>query len=183
MSTTTTNLRIHETKLEVPFTPKVDQYDLLSKLIIFNDVRNHLIVTDVLELTTKGLKVLVLTERKDHVDVLQLYLRGKVEVVTLTGDDSAKSRREKLVTIEQGNFQVLLATGQLLGEGFDLPILDALILAYPFSFEGKLIQYVGRVERGSTARIIYDYNDSQTPTLAKMFKLRLRHYKKRGWIT
>ena len=177
-----TTLTIHETKLEVPFTPKVDQYDLLSKLIIFNDVRNIQIVTNVLELTTKGLKVLVLTERKDHVDVLQLYLRGKAEIVTLTGDDSTKSRREKLITIEQGNFQVLLATGQLLGEGFDLPILDALVLAYPFSFEGKLIQYVGRVERGNTARIIYDYNDLLTPTLAKMFKLRLRHYKKRGWI-
>lgn len=178
----TTNLIIHETKLEAPFTPKVDQYDLLSKLIIFNDVRNRLIVDDALELTAKGLKVLILTERKDHVDVLQLYLRGKAEIVTLTGDDSPKSRREKLITIEQGNFQILLATGQLLGEGFDLPILDALVLAYPFSFEGKLIQYVGRVERGSTARIIYDYNDLLTPTLAKMFKLRLRHYKKRGWI-
>jgi len=178
----TTLLTIRETKLEIPFTPKVDQYDLLSKLIIFNDARNRQIVDDVLGLTTKGLKVLVLTERKDHVDVLQLYLRGKAEIVTLTGDDSAKSRREKLVTIEQGNFQILLATGQLLGEGFDLPILDALVLAYPFSFEGKLIQYVGRVERGSTARIIFDYNDLLTPTLAKMFKLRLRHYKKRGWI-
>ena len=178
----TTSLIIHETKLEIPFTPKVDQYDLLSKLIIFNDIRNLQIVTDVIELTAKGLKVLVLTERKDHVDVLQLYLRGKAELVTLTGDDSAKSRREKLITIEQGNFQVLLATGQLLGEGFDLPILDTLVLAYPFSFEGKLIQYVGRVERGNTARIIYDYNDFLTPTLAKMFKLRLRHYKKRGWI-
>ena len=41
--------------------------------------------------------------------------------------------QEKLITIEQGNFQILLATGQLLGEGFDLPILDALVLAYPFS--------------------------------------------------
>lgn len=179
----TTSLTIHETKLKVPFTPKVDQYDLLSKLIIFNDVRNYKIVDDVLGLTTKGLKVLVLTERKDHVDVLQLYLRGKAEIVTLTGDDSVKSRREKLATIEQGNFQILLATGQLLGEGFDLPILDALVLAYPFSFEGKLIQYVGRVERGSTARIIYDYNDVLTPTLSNMFKLRLRHYKKRGWIS
>lgn len=177
-----TSLTIRETKLEIPFTPKVDQYDLLSKLIIFNDVRNRLIVDDVLELTAKGLKVLVLTERKDHVDVLQLYLRGKAEIVTLTGDDSVKSRREKLATIEQGSIQILLATGQLLGEGFDLPILDALVLAYPFSFEGKLIQCVGRVERGNTARLIYDYNDAMTPTLAKMFKLRLRHYKKRGWI-
>lgn len=178
----TTNLTIRGTKLEVPFTPKIDQYDLLSKLIIFNDARNRQIIDDVLELATKGLKVLVLTERKDHVEVLQLYLRGRAEIVTLTGDDSTKSRREKLTMIEQGNFQILLATGQLLGEGFDLPILDALVLVYPFSFEGKLIQYIGRVERGSTARLIYDYNDSLTLTLAKMFKLRLRHYKKRGWV-
>ena len=177
-----TKLIIKPTTLSVLFTPKVDQYDLLSKLVIFNDTRNLQIVSDILELVKQGKKTIVLTERKDHVDVLSLYLRGKAEIITFTGDDSVKSRREKMISIQQGNFQILLATGQLLGEGFDLPILDALVLAYPFSFEGKLIQYIGRIERGNQNRIIYDYHDELTPVLSSMYKSRLRHYKKRGWV-
>ena len=177
-----TKLIIRSTTLSIPFTPKIDQYDLLSKLVIFNDTRNLQIVADILELVKQGKKIIVLTERKDHVDVLSLYLRGKAEVITLTGDDSVKSRRDKMVSIQQSNFQILLATGQLLGEGFDLPILDALVLAYPFSFEGKLIQYIGRIERGNQNRIINDYHDELTPVLSRMYKSRLRHYKKRGWV-
>lgn len=177
-----TKLIVRSTTLNVPFTPRVDQYDLLSKLVVFNDIRNLQIMSDILELVKQRKKTIVLTERKDHVDVLSLYLRGKVEIITLTGDDSVKSRREKMVSIQQGNFQILLSTGQLLGEGFDLPILDALVLAYPFSFEGKLIQYIGRIERGNQNRIIYDYHDELTPVLSRMYKSRLRHYKKRGWI-
>ena len=177
-----TKLIIRSTTLIIPFTPKVDQYDLLSKLVIFNDTRNLQIVSDILELVKQGKKTIVLTERKGHVDVLSLYLRGKAEIITLTGDDSVRSRREKMVSIQQGNFQILLATGQLLGEGFDLHILDALVLAYPFSFEGKLIQYIGRIERGNQNRTIYDYHDELTPVLSRMYKSRLRHYKKRGWV-
>lgn len=30
---------------------------------------------------------------------------------------------------------------------------------YPFSFEGKLIQYIGRVQRSEIAPTIYDYRD------------------------
>ena len=177
-----TKLIIRSTTLNIPFTPKIDQYDLLSKLVIFNDTRNLQIVADILELVKQGKKIIVLTERKDHVDVLSLYLRGKADVITLTGDDSVKSRRDKMISIQQSNFQILLATGQLLGEGFDLPILDVLVLAYPFSFEGKLIQYIGRIERGNQNRIINDYHDELTPVLSRMYKSRLRHYKKRGWV-
>ena len=38
--------------------------------------------------------------------------------------------------------------GQLIGEGTDLPCLNRLFLVYPFSFEGKLTQYIGRIQRG-----------------------------------
>ena len=42
---------------------------------------------------------------------------------------------------------IVIATGQYLGEGFDCPQLNALFLAFPLSFRGKLVQYTGRLLR------------------------------------
>lgn len=42
---------------------------------------------------------------------------------------------------------VLLATGKLVGEGFDHPPLDTLVLAMPISWNGTLQQYAGRLHR------------------------------------
>jgi len=42
---------------------------------------------------------------------------------------------------------VLLSTGNLVGEGFDHPPLDTLILAMPVSWKGMLKQYAGRLHR------------------------------------
>lgn len=74
---------------------------------------------------------------------------------------------------------MLIATGQILGEGSDIPNLDCLFLVFPFAFEGKLIQYIGRIERGDGfVKKVYDYRDKQITTLEKLYKNRKRHYNK-----
>lgn len=60
----------------------------------------------------------------------------------------------------------------------DFKNINCLFLVYPFSFEGKLIQYIGRVGRASDDQIIYDYRDKLIPFFERMFKQRLRYYKK-----
>ena len=127
----------------------------------------------------KSLKCLILTERKEHVEVLSYYLRKEYEIITLTGDLTQRQRKEKIKQIEAGNFQVLIATGQLIGEGTDFPNLDCLFLVYPFSFSGKLTQYIGRLQRGSNENnTIYDYRDSYIDYLEKLFKKRKSYYTK-----
>ena len=42
---------------------------------------------------------------------------------------------------------ILVATGQKIGEGFDYPRLDTLMLAAPVSFSSRLEQYIGRLNR------------------------------------
>lgn len=77
-----------------------------------------------------------------------------------------------------------MATGQKIGEGFDFPRLDVLMLAAPVSFEGCLEQYVGRLNRdyvGKEAVYVYDYIDSHVRYFDKMYAKRLRTYRKTGF--
>ena len=84
-----------------------------------------MIIEDILKQIKTGGRILLLTERKEHVEVLNLYLKNKCEVITLTGDDSM-TKKIKLDQIHMGHFNVIVATGQLFGEGIDLPTLDCL---------------------------------------------------------
>jgi len=174
-----TKVIIKNTEIEVPFKVKIDNFQVLSKIITFDSNRNKLIVEDVAKEADKGNKCLILTERKEHVETLSYYLKGKYEIITLTGDFSEKQKKEKLKQIESGNFQILIATGQLIGEGTDFPNLNCLFLVYPFAFEGKLIQYIGRIQRGQNSNsTIYDYRDIKIDYLEKFYKKRNKHYKK-----
>ena len=74
-----------------------------------------------------------------HVEILSYYLKRSFEIITLTGDLTEKQSKEKMKQIEGNNFQIIIATGQLIGEGTDLPALNCLFLVFPFSFHGKLI--------------------------------------------
>lgn len=175
------NLVVRETTLSFPYNHKTDGYEILNKVISFDTARNQLITEDVKVEIKRGKTILILTERKDHVHMLSLYIHDLCECITLTGDDSMSERKSKLDQIKAGHFQVLIATGQLLGEGIDLPQLNTLVLAFPFSFSGKLTQYIGRIERSTTNRTIYDYRDIHIPHLEQMFKKRKTLYNKRGW--
>ena len=171
-------LIIQETNLSVPFSIGVAQFPVLSKILTFDSSRNQMIVEDILKEAKSGKKCLVLTERKDHAEALGLYLKKDFEVITLTGTLVPSKRREKEKQVAGGHFQILIATGQLLGEGTSLKNIDCLFLVYPFSYEGKLIQYIGRIQHGeANIRTIYDYGDKNIEYLEKLFKKRQKYYK------
>jgi superfamily II DNA or RNA helicase len=61
---------------------------------------------------------------------------------------------------------VVVGTTLFFGEGFDVPALDTLFLAGPFSFDRLLVQCAGRVVRslrGKEVAEVYDYHDVATP--------------------
>ncbi|MBM4287370.1 MAG: hypothetical protein FJ135_04325 [Deltaproteobacteria bacterium] len=75
------------------------------------------------------------------------------------GPNRGFKRQEVVEAVQAGEVQVLLATGQLIGEGFDCPGLSALLLATPSRFSGRLLQYLGRVLRpapGKDKARVYD---------------------------
>jgi len=176
--TTNIQVNIRETNLYAPFDYQIDKYETISKILIYDCSRNKIIVDDIINQVNNGKRGLVLTERKEHVNVLNLYLKDRFETITITGDDSESNRKLKLEQIKLGHFQVLISTGQFFGEGMDIDTLECLFLVYPFAFEGKLIQYIGRIQRSEQPPIIFDYRDSNIDYFEKLFKQRNRYYKK-----
>ena len=169
---------IRNTTLDVEFNAKTDRFETLSNILIHDSERNKLILKDVTFQLGTGKRVVILTERKEHIETLQQYLKQSFETVTLSGDDSESSRNAKWKTLTEGNYQVLITTGQFFGEGSDLQNAQCLFLVYPFSFEGKLIQYIGRVQRSEITPVIYDYRDIKVDHLNAMFLKRNVYYKK-----
>ncbi len=173
-------ITIHETTLDMPFNWKTDHPDLIAKTICYDTSRNEMISKDILEQVAKGRKTLVLSERKDHLKILELYLKGKCETLTLTGEDSPTSRTSKQKQIADEHYQVLLATGQLVGEGIHIENIESLVLAFPFSFEGKLTQYIGRLLHSVQPKELIDYHDQLIPYLDRQYKQRAKYYRKLG---
>lgn len=171
-------INIRETELFVPFDYKIDNYETVSQVLIFDTARNGQILKDIDENISRFKSILILTERKSHVNILNLYLKEKYETIAISGDDSEKSRKSKLEQINQGHFQIIISTGQYFGEGIDISALECLFIVYPFTFEGKLVQYIGRVQRSGKPPVIFDYRDSKIDYFDKMFKQRNRYYNK-----
>jgi len=171
-------VNIRNTELDVPFNSKTDRFETLSNVLIHDSARNKLIINDLILELTAGKKVVILTERKEHIETINQYLKQKYETVTLSGEDSESSRNTKWKILKEGNYQVLITTGQYFGEGTDLQQAECLFLVYPFSFEGKLIQYIGRVQRSEVSPTIYDYRDYKIDYLNKLFLKRNTYYRR-----
>lgn len=175
---TKAEINIRKTTLYAPFDYKIDKYETISRILIHDTQRNSLIIHDLEKNAGRFKTVLVLTERKAHVEILNLYLKDKFETITIHGDDSEKSRQIKLEQIKQGHYKIVISTGQYFGEGVDIDILECLFIVYPFAFEGKLVQYIGRIQRSGKPPVIFDYRDSEIDYFDKMFKQRNRYYRK-----
>jgi superfamily II DNA or RNA helicase len=169
---------LRNTELDVPYNSKTDSFEALSKILVHDTARNKLILEDVKNELNQGKKAVIITERKEHIDTLYLFLKQSYEAITLSGEDSETSKKAKWKTLQEGNFQVLITTGQYFGEGTDLQNINCLFLVYPFSFEGKLIQYIGRVQRSEINPTIYDYRDYKIDYLNRLFLKRNTYYRK-----
>lgn len=90
----------------------------------------------------------------------------------------------RLNDIPANELLIIVATGKYVGEGFDLPRLDTLMLALPVSWKGLIAQYTGRLHRnypGKNETRIYDYIDLRVPVCNSMYRKRLHGYKAVGY--
>ena len=119
----------------------------------------------------QGRKVLVLTERTEHLDAILVALEAKVPLPFALHGRMSRKLRAKLAALDDlpaDAPRILLATGKLVGEGFDHPALDTLVLAMPVSWKGTLQQYAGRLHRDHATKTnvrIVDFVDTSHPAL------------------
>lgn len=151
-------------------------------------IRTAKIADEIAGAFTRGGKVLVLSERTEHLDALHAALIGRVQPLFLLYGRQSKKQRASVIAalnaLDADIPRVLLASGRLVGEGFDHPPLDTLVLAMPISWKGTLQQYAGRLHReqvGKQRVRIIDFVDAGHPSLLRMWERRQRGYQAMGY--
>lgn len=161
-----------------------DVYAELAK----DDERNRIIVEDVIAAVGAKRSPVLLTERREHLNILVSLLSPHLQNLFVMAGGMGKKQRKQLAKqiadVPADEPRLIVATGRYLGEGFDDARLDTLFLALPISWRGTLTQYAGRLHRLNAEKkevIIYDYVDFQVPVLAKMYAKRRTGYKAIGY--
>jgi superfamily II DNA or RNA helicase len=170
-------------------------YHILAELIANDEARNSVIAGDIVKAAVENRRILILADRTGQVLELQRRVGETLQRMScpasLFKPDSQmgiKSRRTTQAAItaacQEPRGVCIFATGSLIGEGFDLPALDTLILASPISFKGRLVQYAGRLHRPSEGKAdvrIHDYLDASSPVMLKMYRKRHKAYETMGY--
>jgi superfamily II DNA or RNA helicase len=146
-----------------PFADASEEYSKALSELTEDGTRNRLICKTVSENNGHGVS-LILSDRKAHCVTLQNILSDVhgIQAEVLTGSTSPKERERIITALHDGGCRYLIATGQLIGEGFDLPGISTVFLTTPVKFSGRLIQYIGRALRpapGKDKAMIFDFVD------------------------
>jgi superfamily II DNA or RNA helicase len=182
---------VRETKFKLPdeLGPQ-PAIHLVWENLVADPARLDLVARDLRRALEQGRFPLVISERKEHLARLKEVFDERLQDFgakgfTLVGGMGKKARAATLEAIksalEAKTHPYILATGSFIGEGFDFPALDTLIVAMPVSFKGKIIQYAGRLHRASPDKTevqIYDYLDASSALTVSMFRKRLAAYRK-----
>ncbi len=165
-----------------PCCDPITEYSRMLSELAADTQRNLLIASDIAGEVAAGSGIcLVLSDRKAHCENLLALLRFrfKVRAELLTGDLNPDERRQVVGKLNSGQARVVIATGQLIGEGFDCRNLSTLFLATPIRFSGRVLQYLGRVLRpapGKTRARVFDYVDVHVEPLVKAAAARQKVY-------
>lgn len=140
------------------------------------DERNTLIIEIVKQCLQENRRVLILTDRRKHCELLKECMDTHL---LSSGLYIGGMKQEELKVSE--TCDVIMGTYSLANEGLDIPHLDTLILATPKS---DVIQSVGRILRETIGKVneprVYDIVDTWGCFNAQYYK-RCKYYKESGF--
>ena len=157
-----------------------------------SEERNRLIASDIVAAYREGRYLAVLSDRKEHLNRLKLIAREILPEDAICHMDGSTGRKQRMILIQKlaeravsATPFVLFATASLIGEGFDLPRLDTMVLTMPLSFKGRLTQYAGRLHRSADGKgdvRIHDYVETNHPMMMHMYRKRRVAYREMGYV-
>ena len=141
----------HETTIKYLPNGKVNSPASITSITEIN-CRTEYILNLIKDCYNCNRKILVLTDRKSHCDLMYTYLKDTYSVGLYYGG-------MKQADLKDANERrIIIATFQMASEGYDNPGLDTLILASP---KGNVEQAVGRILRrkNENPALVLDIND------------------------
>ena len=156
--------------------------------------RNQRIIKILLNAIKNKRRVLLLTSRRAHIEMLTLQLSAAIDPSGNTDVDidkivgwlvggKRKSQAAKKDAEAQKRRPILLGTYQFAEEGLDIPALDVMVLATPRS---RVVQAVGRILRELPDKkqpVVVDFMDTGIGLTEGMAWARWTQYKKSGWAS
>lgn len=184
--------RVYQISTPVIRTPKMasylkrfnNKYTPTVSLLVKHEARNRQIVHYLVRAASAGRKILILSDRRKHLETLEEFFReacqnGELPITWsyyVGGMDLAARKRAE-------GAQVLGATYQMAGEGLDIPALDTVFLVTPRGPD-MIEQFVGRVLRlydDKLKPVVMDFVDEQFEMCARMANRRRAEYHRLGW--
>lgn len=141
----------HETTIKYLPNGKVNSPASITSITEIN-CRTEYILNLIKDCYNCNRKILVLTDRKAHCDLMYTYLKDTYSVGLYYGGMKQNDLKEA------NERRIIIATFQMASEGYDNPALDTLILASP---KGNVEQAVGRILRrkNENPALVLDIND------------------------
>lgn len=165
------------------FNPGLVTKNLLLKFLCASKTRNEQIIDQVILAVKAGRKVLVLSERLNHLTDMEqmLFARWPPDAGDPPSTGSYVGGMEEEELDVAAGAKVIFATSQFVQEGLDIPALDTIVLTTPLS---DVEQAVGRILRpceGKKEPIVVDIRDEDVVLCQKMAGTRDKFYRSAGW--
>lgn len=128
-------------------------YQAAVKLgIVQNKDRNALVADAAETLLKHDLKVLVMVEQVEHGELLETELRSRgLPAAYINGTQSQQKQEELLAWLREPGPRIMVST-RVLGEGVNVPSINALVFACSGKAYVRLFQNIGRALRIATGK-------------------------------
>jgi hypothetical protein len=151
-----------------------------------NQERNALIIRELLIASKKGRKIIVLSERRRQLELLNEMFKKAAPTKMVKGKEIPVTsafyvggmKEEELDESELAD--VLWSTYQMTAEALDIPALDTAFLASPVSDPEQSVGRIMREYGDKEPPIISDFIDAGVPEFARMWNKRKEFYIREG---
>lgn len=173
------HVHVMDPKVTIPrlelYNGKTNYQGMLNKLVE-SDYRNEQIVHEIQKLCNDSRHVLIVTDRVSH--CTEIAKRMDRNCNLFIGSTSREDRERAIHECITDRIPII-ATYQMVAEAFDVPVLNALVLATP---KRDIVQVCGRILRKKHDRppIIVDFYDESTEFRSWWFA-RLRYYREQNY--